>query len=134
LNAHEVRYLVVGGYAVGFHGYPRATADLDIWVARSEANAARLVEALRAFGFDLPTLRPDLFLVEDRIVRMGRAPLRIEVMTSISGVTFEDAYCARVEATVGDVEVAFIGLDALKKNKRASGRHKDLDDLAHLSA
>ena len=88
LNAKRVEYLLVGGYAVGHYGYPRATADLDIWVAISPANAHKLVRALKAFGFSVLKLRPELFLNEDRIVRLGEPPLRIELLTSISGVRF----------------------------------------------
>ncbi len=95
LNSKEVEYLLVGDYAVGYHGYPRATVDMDIWVAISPANAERVVAAVREFGFDMPRMSPDLFLAENRIIRMGVPP-------------------------------------HLKINKRASGRHKDLNDLENL--
>src|SRR5215475_8749269 len=92
LNTHDVEYLLIGGYAVGYHGYPRATNDLDIWIAVHPDNAERVTRALREFGFDVPGLSSKLFLDDKRIVRMGVPPLRIEVMTSISGVAFEECY------------------------------------------
>lgn len=132
LDAKGVRYLLIGGYAVGYHGYPRATNDLDIWIAVSEENAARMVEALEEFGFAAPELSADLFLRPDSIVRMGIPPMRIEVLTTISGVTFEACYPSRVRGQLGDTPVTLISLTDLKQNKRASGRYKDLDDLEHL--
>jgi hypothetical protein len=90
LNCQEVDYILVGGFAVGFHGYPRATSDMDIWISQSLGNATRVVAAIRAFGFDTPNLTEDLFLQRRRIVRMGHPPIRIEVMNEIDGVTFED--------------------------------------------
>ena len=84
LNAHRVEYLLIGGFAVALHGYPRATADMDVWVARDRSNAERLVSCLREFGFDTPNLTPELFDDPNRIVRMGVAPLRIEILTEIS--------------------------------------------------
>ena len=132
LNEHRVRYLLVGGYAVGYYGYPRTTADIDVWVALSRENAQKMVAALEAFGFGVPELKPALFLDENRIVRMGNAPLRIEIMMSVSGVKFESCYAERVVDTLDGIEVSIIGLDCLKRNKKASGRHKDLDDLEHL--
>jgi hypothetical protein len=127
-----VRYLVVGGYAVALHGYPRTTGDLGVWVEQSESNAERIVAALRVFGFDVPALRPALFLEDERVVRMGRPPLRIELLTSVSGVRFAFCYGDRVTDRLGDAEASVIGLGCLKANKRASGRNKDLDDLEHI--
>ena len=132
LNAHKVKYLLIGGYAVGYHGYPRATHDIDIWIAIQHNNAARVVAALREFGFDMPDLSPDLFLQDESIVRMGVPPLRIEITTKISGVRFDECYADRIADTIDGVKVNLISLRHLKKNKRASGRHKDLDDLEHL--
>lgn len=133
LNARSVEYLVIGGHAVAFHGYPRATADLDIWIAVHPANAARMVAALKEFGFDVPELLPDLFLREDRVIRMGVAPNRIEIQTGIDGVTFAACYAHRVAAKLEDIPVWFISLPDLKINKRAAGRNKDLADLDNLS-
>ena len=132
LRSHGVRYLLIGGYAVGYHGYPRATGDLDIWIAMEPENANRIVEALRRFGFDPPQLAPGLFLQDQRIVRVGNVPLRIEITTAISGVSFEECHAARIEAVLDGVEVTVIDLAHLKTNKRASGRHKDLMDLEQL--
>ncbi len=132
LNVHKVEYLLVDGYAVGYHGYPRATADLDVWVAVHPANAERLVAAVKEFGFDVPGLSSDLFLKEGQIVRMGVPPVRIEIMTTVSGVEFGQCYLERLVAVVDEVEVDVISLDHLKVNKKAAGRHKDLDDLDNL--
>ena len=132
LHAHKVKYLLIGGYAVGYHGYPRATHDMDIWIAIHPNNAARIVTALREFGFAMPNLSPKLFLQDDSIVRMGVPPLRLEITTAISGVEFSECYAQRVKDVIDGVPVNFIDLQHLKINKKASGRHKDLDDLEHL--
>lgn len=132
LNANEVEYLLVGGFAVAIHGYPRATADIDVWVARYADNARRIVAALRSFGFDVPSLNEELFLDPDRIVRMGIAPLRIELLTSIDGVEFDDCAPRAIVQLVDGSPIPVIGLDDLKANKRASGRSKDLADLDNL--
>jgi hypothetical protein len=131
LRSHGVRYLLIGGYAVGYHGYPRATGDLDIWIAVEPENASRIVDALREFGFDTPQLDVGLFL-RDGMVRMGEVPGRIEILTSISGVSFEECYANRIVDTLDGVEVSLINLSHLKRNKQASGRHKDLMDLEKL--
>jgi len=132
LSDHEVAYLLVGGYAVAYHGYPRATADMDIWVGIHPHNAQRLVDAIKAFGFDMPELSSDVFLKEDRIIRMGVPPIRIEIVTSASGVDFEQCYAARVVDELDGVAVNLINLEHLKINKKAAGRHRDLDDLDNL--
>ena len=133
LRAHGVEYLLIGGWAVGYHGYPRATDDLDIWIAIAPANAARVVDVLKEFGFDVPGLSVDLFLQEDQIVRMGVEPVRIEVSTSISGVDFPECYGERLETALDGEPVSLISLRHLKINKKASGRLKDLADLDYLS-
>lgn len=132
LNANAVEYLLIGGYAVAHHGYPRATGDMDIWVRSTPGNARKVGEALRQFGFDLPELTPDLFVQPNSIVRMGVPPLRLEIATGISGVDFGECFDARLTVDLGGVEVCIIDLAHLKANKRAAGRHKDLDDLEHL--
>lgn len=132
LNDHRVEYLVIGGHAVAFHGHPRATADLDIWVAVHPENSARLVDALREFGFGLPELKPDLFLQPDRVIRMGVPPNRIAIQTGIDGVQFGECQPRGVAADLDGVRVNFISLSDLKANKRASGRNKDLADLDQL--
>jgi len=132
LRAHGVEYLLIGGWAVGYYGYPRATYDLDVWIATSPANAARVVRALADFGFDVPSLSSDLFLQPDKIVRMGVEPKRIELMTSKSGVQFEECYRDRLETTLDKEPVSLINLHHLRLNKKASGRLKDLADLEQL--
>jgi hypothetical protein len=132
LNANRVEYLLVGGYAVGIHGYPRATIDLDIWIDARPDNASRVLAAVRSFGFDTENLSERLFIDPRSIVRFGVPPFRIELMTSIDGVEF--AAC-RGRAQTYDVDgltVPVISLADLKANKRAAGRHKDLADLENL--
>jgi hypothetical protein len=132
LNAHGVEYLLVGGYAVSYHGYPRATADIDIWVAVRTENAERIVAALKEFGFDVPGVEVATFLESGKVIRMGESPIRIEVLTGISGVEFEECYQERLLDELDGVEVSIISLRHLKENKRASGRLNDLNDLEHL--
>jgi len=132
LNARNVRYLVVGGYAVGFHGYPRATGDLDVWITVDPASAEAIVNALHEFGFDMPELTPALFQQAGKIIRLGNPPLRIEIHSELSGVEFEECYAHRVEEEVAGEPVPFIDLQHLRINKEASHRYKDLDDLENL--
>lgn len=132
LNAKGVAYLLIGGYAVGYHGYPRATHDIDIWVAISPENAQRIVDVIREFGFNTPELSESLFLKDMNIVRMGLPPIRIEVTTGISGVSFDDCYAQRIVDILDGIQVNIISLHHLKINKKASGRFKDLNDLEHL--
>ncbi|MCB4790482.1 MAG: nucleotidyltransferase [Elusimicrobia bacterium] len=133
LNSKEVEYLVIGGYAIGYYGYPRATGDLDIWVAINESNAQKLFNVLKEFGFNSPDITESIFKEKDKVIRMGNPPLRIEILTSISGIEFEKAYKNRKIEKIEDISVNFIGFKDLIKNKKASGRHKDLDDVEHLS-
>lgn len=132
LAAHKVEYLLIGGYAVGYHGYPRATADMDIWTAMNPANAEKIVAVLKEFGFDPPELSPETFLKEWQIIRMGVPPVRIELATTISGVSFAECYAQRVVDVLDGVKVNLISLKYLKANKKASGRHQDLADLENL--
>ena len=132
LNAHRVEYLLIGGYAVGYFGYPRATVDMDIWIAMNPANAEKIVTVLKEFGFNLPDLSPELFLKEWQIFRLGVPPVRIEIATAISGVNFGECYAERVVAELDGEQVNLISLKNLKINKRASGRHQDLADLENL--
>ena len=124
--------MLIGGYAVGYHGYPRATADMDIWIAIQPSNATKVVAVLKEFGFDVPELKPELFMQEDQIIRMGVPPVQIEIATTISGVEFEECYRERIIDELDGVLVNLISLKHLKINKKASGRHRDLDDLEHL--
>lgn len=132
LNRYNVIYLLIGGHAVGYHGYVRATADMDIWISQDRENVDRVIKVLKEFGFDAPDLTPDLLMEERKVIRMGVPPMRIEVQTSISGVTFEECYQQRVTAEWDDLTIPVISLEKLKENKRASGRLKDLADLEHL--
>ena len=132
LNANGVRYLVVGGYAVAFHGHPRYTKDLDVWIEPSLENAERTVRALEQFGFGEAGLKAADFLAPDQIFQFGLPPRRIDLLSAPSGVAFAECFAARVQIEVDGVSVNFIGLEHLKRNKRASGRHQDLADLEHL--
>jgi predicted nucleotidyltransferase len=132
LNGRNVRYIVVGGYAVAYHGYPRYTGDLDVFVEASPENAARLVEVYGEFGFNRTALKPAMFIVPDNVVRIGHEPVRLEVLTSITGVAFADAYVRRIEVEVNGLSVPFISLVDLIKNKLATGRGKDRVDAETL--
>lgn len=133
LNSHNVKYLLVGGYAVGYHGYPRSTGDMDIWIAVNEENAAKAASVLRDFGMTGSDVSDDLFLESGKIIRMGFPPVRIEVLTGASGVEFDECYARRVIALCDDIEIPMISISDLKINKKASGRYKDLEDLEHLT-
>jgi hypothetical protein len=132
LHEKQVEYLLIGGYAVAYHGYARATADMDIWVRSDHENAVKLVTCVQEFGFDVPNLSPILFLEPDKIIRMGHPPIRIKILTTISGLDFADSYRKHLEIEVNGCPVNMIDIDSLKSNKKASGRYKDLNDLEHL--
>ena len=132
LKDKNIKYLLIGGYAVGYHGYPRATNDMDIWIAIDPKTAEQMLLVLREFGFDTLRLSKELFLKENSIVRMGIAPMRIEILTTISGVNFEECFQQRIVDEIDGIEINIINLKQLKINKKASGRHKDLDDFEKL--
>jgi len=132
LGRHEVRYLVVGGYAVAVHGYVRATNDLDVFVEASQSNAKKLITVFREFGFRSAKIEEALFLTPGTIVRVGVPPIRLEVLNKISGVEFEDCHQHRLEVLIDDTPIQFIGRNELLTNKRASGRTKDLADVEYL--
>lgn len=132
LNSEKVEYLLVGGYAVGYYGYPRATGDMDVWIAVNTANAAALARVLRRFGFRADTVSTQSFLTVGKVIRMGIPPVRIDLVTRADGIDFAQCFPRRTLARLDDVEVNLIGLDDLKANKRAVGRPKDIDDLEHL--
>ena len=132
LNDNDVRYLVVGGYAVALHGYPRYTKDIDIWVWLDEGNANRIIKVLEQFGFGSLKLEVQDFLVPNQIIQLGYPPARIDLITSLAGVSFEECYALRVLVPIDDIVVNFIDLENLKKNKEASGRLQDLADLENL--
>jgi predicted nucleotidyltransferase len=133
LNSERVEYLLVGGFAVGHYGYPRATGDMDIWVGVSQENAEKLVRVFRAFGFSEASTPVELFQQPRQGIRIGVPPLQIDVVTNISGVDFDPCFAARQSPVIDGVEVNLISLEDLKRNKRASGRPKDVDDLNHLA-
>lgn len=132
LRDNDVEYLLIGGYAVAYHGHIRATGDMDIWFRATQENATRMVNVLDAFGFGVAGLTAARLLEPKRIVRMGNPPLRLELMTSIDGVDFDECFEGGQEVLFEDQPVRVIALADLRKNKAASGRHKDLDDLENL--
>ncbi len=132
LESHGVRYLIVGGYAVGFHGFPRYTGDLDVFIAISEENAGKMMEVFSKFGFPDLGLSKEDFLQDEIVVEIGREPLKIQVLTGIDGTTFEECYNGRADLQLGDRKVPIIGFDDLLKNKAASQRAKDRIDLEEL--
>ena len=133
LNAAKVRYLVVGGYAVAVHGYPRYTKDLDIWIESSPENANRLLCSLHQFGFGALDIKADDFLQKDQIIQLGYPPNRIDLLTSLAGLSFDDCYRDKMTVSIDNLGIDFIDLANLKKNKAATGRAQDLADLDHLS-
>lgn len=132
LNQHKVKYLVTGGYAVGIYGHPRYTGDIDFWVESSEENGEKLVQVFEDFGLKSFGVRVKDFTKPDQIIQIGYPPFRIDLLTSIDGVVFKEAYSRRNVINLDNMPVNFIGLEDLKKNKKAAGRGKDLDDLQNL--
>ncbi len=133
LNAHDVKYVVVGGYAVAFHGFPRMTGDLDVFVDISQENARAVVAVVREFGFAELGLHEKEFEQADQFFQLGHVPLRIDIATGIDGVSFADAWGSHLDATVDGVLVHFIGKDELVRNKSATGRQRDLSDVEELT-
>jgi hypothetical protein len=127
--AADVRFLIVGAYALALHGRPRATGDLDVWIDATPENAARVMSALSAFGAPLVDISVDDFSREGVTYQIGVAPGRIDILTQLTGLTFADAWPERMRRPFGDVEVDFIGRAAFIRNKRATGRAKDLGDI-----
>ncbi len=132
LNANDVRYLVVGGYAVAFHGYPRYTKDIDIWLMIQPENAEKVVKTLQDFGFESLGLQVSDFLEAETIIQLGYAPNRIDLIMGVPGVDFEECYKKRVDEEIEGVRLSFIDLENLKKAKQASGRLQDLADIENL--
>jgi len=134
LNENNVRYLVVGGYEVAFHGHPRYTKDLDVWVELSPENANKIIAALKKFGFGSLGLKPDDFLEMDQIVQLGYPPNQIDVLTTLKDLKFEDCYKKKVKVEIQGLHIDFIDIENLKKNKRATGRPQDLADAENLES
>lgn len=132
--AADVRFLIVGAHALAVHGVPRATVDLDIWIDRSPPNVDRVWHALAAFGAPLDALKiaKSDFTKPDVVIQFGLPPYRIDILTGVSGVTFDEAWLERVDDVFNDVRVHFLGRKAFVRNKRAAGRLKDLADLESL--
>lgn len=133
LNANQVKYLVIGGYAVAIHGHPRYTKDIDIWIEMSSENAQKLMIVLTEFGFGSLGLNAEDFQAPDQIIQLGYPPNRIDLITTPDGIDFAPCYQTKIEVKINDINVNFIDLKNLKKNKQASGRLQDLADLENLS-
>ncbi len=128
-NAHKVDYIIVGAHALAYHGAPRYTGDMDILVRPDSENAQRILRALDEFGFGSLGLKDEDFTTPDRVVQLGVAPVRVDIVTSITGVSWKDAAGGRRQGTYGDLQVYYIGKRQLILNKHALGRKKDLADL-----
>ncbi len=132
LNAHKVKYLIVGGYALAFYGAPRMTGDLDILVKPDSENAGRVLQALEDFGFKSLDIKPQDFTQPDKILQLGVPPVRVDILTSLTGVSWEDAVKGSVSGTYGETAVRFLGREQFIINKRSVGRKRDLADLEAL--
>ena len=133
LNENNVRYLIIGGYAVAYHGHPRYTKDLDVWIELDRENAVNLLKSLSQFGFGSLGLTVEDFLEPDQIIQLGYPPSRIDILNTLEGVDFESCYASRVIATIDDIPMNFMDLENLRKNKQATGRLQDLADLENLA-
>ena len=131
---HNVRFLIVGGYALAAHGLPRATGDLDAWVWVNPENAQNIMRALNAFGFQNLSLTESDFSKEDSIIQLGYPPFRIDILTSIDGVAFDQAWEKKVVIELNGMNVPFIGRDDLITNKKAAGRPQDIADVSRLTS
>ena len=134
LNSHGVEFLVVGGYAVGVHGHPRYTGDIDFWIRAEHDNAVRLLAAVAEFGLTTVNITVEELITPGKVFQLGRQPYRIDILNTIDGVNFPECYPRRVTVKLDGVPVPFIGLDDLKTNKKASGRLRDLADLEALES
>jgi len=132
LNTKSVKYVIVGAWALAFHGRPRYTGDIDFFVARDPDNADRLMEVIEDFGFGQTGIERDDFLHIDHVIQLGREPNRIDILTGISGVTFDEAWQSREQGNISAVAVFVISRDLLIKNKRAANRDKDQGDVKLL--
>ncbi len=133
LNAANVRYVVVGGYAVAFHGHPRATGDIDVFIETSEANAQKMEDVIRRFGFQATGLTREDFAQSDVIVQLGVPPNRIDIITSVDAVPFEEAWATRIDSMLAGTSIRMISKELLLRNKRALGRSQDVADAERIS-
>ncbi len=131
-NKHKIDYIIVGSYALAYHGAPRFTGDIDIYVRPTQQNATRIIAALTSFGFGSLGLKAEDFQKPEQVVQLGVSPVRIDLITSITGVTWEQASAGKVSGKYGDEDVHYLGRDQYAQNKRAIGRKKDLADLEVL--
>ena len=134
LSAGKVKYLLVGAYAMAVHGYPRATVDLDIWVSPSPENAEAVLGALARFGAPVGELTPEDFQAEGTVFQIGVAPRRIDIITSATGLQFDEAFSRSTIVDVGGLDAPVLSVGDLIRNKRATGRTKDLADAETLEA
>lgn len=132
LRSNGVEYLIVGGYALAAYGHPRYTGDLDFWIRRDAANAARVLAALQQFGFGGLGIEQADLTTPDRVIQLGYPPRRIDLLTSIDGVDFDECFVRKLDVDVDGLRLHFIGLEDFKRNKRAVGRYQDLADLESL--
>lgn len=132
LNIYNVEYLIVGAHALAFHGRPRHTGDLDIWIKPSIDNADKMVQVLKGFGFGSLGLTREDFIKENHVTQLGYPPLRIDILNAISGVNFDDAYKGKIDAQVDDLQISYINIKDFIANKQASGRAKDIGDIEAL--
>src|ERR1700704_5127847 len=132
LNSRGIDYVIVGAHSLAFHGRPRYTGDLDILIRATPENARRLVDLLNHFGFADTDFKDSDFIEAERLIQLGRPPNRIDLLTSISGVTSDDAFATRISAQLDGIPVFVLSKDALIRNKRAVGRQQDLADLEGL--
>ena len=132
LIKNKAEYLIVGGYAVGIHGHPRYTGDLDIWLNPTPQNAEKILRSVNEFGFSSFKLTKEDFTKPGNVIQLGFPPLRIDLLTEIDGVTFDECFKNRKEVTMENIKVNFIGYNDLLKNKKESGRPRDIDDINNL--
>jgi hypothetical protein len=132
LIKNKAEYLIVGGYAVGIHGHPRYTGDLDIWLNTTPENAEKILQSVNQFGFSSFKLSKEDFIKPGNVIQLGYPPLRIDLLTEIDGVTFQECYKNRKEVLIENMQVNFIGYSDLLKNKKKSGRPRDIDDIDNL--
>jgi hypothetical protein len=131
MNANGVEYVIVGSFALSFHGHPRATGDMDVWIRRSPENAFTILKVLDEFGFGSLGVTGD-DLLEDKVIQLGQPPVRIDLMTELDGLTPDEIWAGRIAGRFGDMSVFYLGREAFVRNKRSLGRHKDLADLEAL--
>ncbi|MBL7662861.1 hypothetical protein JNK13_08940 [bacterium] len=134
LNSHKVKYLIVGAHAVAYHGYPRLTGDIDFFIEISSINATRLEAVMKDFGFIGEPFTAEKFMEAHNVFQLGRQPNRIDLITTISGVAFDQAWSSKVKAELDSLPVYFISKELLIQNKKASGRAKDLLDVKELTS